>query len=194
MDSQSATNMTSMSADAPSICIPRVFQNISQKRVQRVFEELDVGKIERVDMVERTNVKGEKFKRCFIHFINWATNVRAQEVRSKLLAGEEIKIIYDDPWFWKCSASRIPKPVHGGAQRGVRRPRPRIDLEGSSSVSACQWVKKSKDVSLQKEMREAADEETTKTDSAAATKTDSEATTNTDSEATTKTDSAAAAV
>lgn len=180
MDSQSATNMTSMSADAPSICIPRVFQNISQKRVQRVFEELDVGKIERVDMVERTNTKGEKFKRCFVHFINWAANTQAQEVRSKLLAGEEIKIIYDDPWFWKCSASRVPKPVHGGAQRGVQRPRPRIDLKGSSSVSS-QWVKKSKDVSLQKEMKEVLaggniDEETTKTDSAATTKTDSAAT------------------
>ena len=49
----------------PSICVPRVFPNITWKRVKEVFEELGLGEVERVDMVNKTNDKGEKFKRVF---------------------------------------------------------------------------------------------------------------------------------
>ena len=42
-----------------SLCIPRVFVNIDEKRVRAVFEQL-LGKIYRVDIIERTNEKGRE--------------------------------------------------------------------------------------------------------------------------------------
>ena len=103
----------------PSMCIPRVFSNIDEKRVRRIFDELNMGQIERVDVVSKTTEKGEKFNRVFVHFRRWFSNTNADTARERLLNGKEIKIIYDEPWFWKVSAYREPEakvqpkaPVH----------------------------------------------------------------------------------
>jgi hypothetical protein len=67
--------------------------------------------------------------------------VRARE---RILSGKELKIVYDEPWFWKVSANRAvvrTKVVqagsgdggHGGHGRGRGpRPRPRIRMDDSS--------------------------------------------------------------
>lgn len=115
----------------PSICVPRVFPNITWKRVKEVFEELGLGEVERVDMVNKTNDKGEKFKRVFVHFKRWNKNKTAQSVKEKLLSGDSVKVVYDDPWFWKVFVSNAPKPVwekrerkpHTGAKKQQRKPR-----------------------------------------------------------------------
>ena len=106
-------------ASVPSMCIPRVFPNIDEKRVRRIFDELNMGQIERVDVVSKTTEKGEKFNRVFVHFRRWFSNANADTARERLLNGKEIKIIYDEPWFWKVSAYREPEakvqpkaPVH----------------------------------------------------------------------------------
>tara|TARA_R110002073_G_scaffold5589_14_gene34267 strand:- start:343 stop:960 length:618 start_codon:yes stop_codon:yes gene_type:complete len=79
--------------------------------VKDVFEELfGNGCIERIDMVQKISGNSEKFQRVFVHFKYWSAAPRNQQVRQRLIDGHQIKIVYDDPWFWKCSASRIPKP------------------------------------------------------------------------------------
>jgi hypothetical protein len=90
----------------PSLCIPRVFVNIDEKRIRRIFDELNMGDILRIDVVSKTTNKGEKFNRVFIHFKKWFSNKNSDIARERLLNGKEIKIIYDDPWFWKVSSYR----------------------------------------------------------------------------------------
>ena len=99
-----------------SLCIPRVFVNIDEKRVRAVFEQL-LGKIYRVDIIERTNEKGEKYKRVFVHFEYWYNTEEAQKAKARLEEGKELKIVYDDPWFWKVSINKVNT-----------RPRQRINL------------------------------------------------------------------
>ena len=95
----------------PSICIPRVFTNTTRKHIFEVFSELKLGKIDRIDMVHKTNKENEEYFRVFIHFASWNKhNDTAISVRKKLLAGNEVKIVHQDPWFWKCSASKLDKP------------------------------------------------------------------------------------
>ena len=94
----------------PSLCIPRVFVNIDEKRIRRIFDELNMGEIQRIDVVSKTTEKGEKFNRVFIHFKRWFSNENSDTARERLLNGKEIKIIYDDPWFWKVSAYREAPP------------------------------------------------------------------------------------
>jgi hypothetical protein len=94
----------------PSICIPRVFPNITWQRVKSIFEEMELGVIDRVDMVNKTNEKGEKFKRVFVHFKHWSRSASAKQVKEALLNGESVKIEYDQPWFWKVYLSNAPKP------------------------------------------------------------------------------------
>ncbi len=90
----------------PSLCIPRVFLNVDEKQIRRIFNELDMGEIQRIDIVNKTTEKGEKFNRVFVHFKRWFETENANLARDRLLEGKEIKIIYDDPWFWKVSAYR----------------------------------------------------------------------------------------
>lgn len=90
----------------PSLCIPRVFPNIDEKRIRRIFAELGLGEIHHIDIVNKTTEKGEQFNRIFIHFQSWFSNANANAARDRLLNGKEIKIVYDDPWFWKVSAYR----------------------------------------------------------------------------------------
>ena len=89
-----------------TLCIPRVFPNIVEQRIRRVFAELDLGIIERVDIVEKIGKNGEKFNRVFIHFRTWNESDNAKAAKELLLKGKEIKVIYDDPWFWKISMYR----------------------------------------------------------------------------------------
>lgn len=116
-------------ANVPSMCIPRVFKNITRERVMGVIRDLDLGLIDHVDMVQRENEKGDKFQRVFIHFKKWHSNPNAIKAREMLISGKEIKIIYDEPWFWKISAN---KSVSGGASVPAGEPqqkRPIIQFE-----------------------------------------------------------------
>jgi len=119
----------------PSICIPRVFKSTTRKDLYGVIERLNLGAVERIDMVPKTNDRGESYYKVFIHFKQWNNkNTVALATRTKLLQGEEIKIVYNEPWFWKCTASRVVKPEF----RDYSAPPPRIDLGGCKSLSAAQ--------------------------------------------------------
>ena len=106
-----ASNLITVPTNEPSVCIPRLFMNIQKERVYDVFVDLfGRNAIERVDMIERKNDAGEEYKRAFIHFKSWPRTEQATEVRLKLLNSEEVKIMYDQPWFWRISASRVLRP------------------------------------------------------------------------------------
>jgi hypothetical protein len=91
-------------ASIPSLCIPRVYPNIDERRIRKTFDDLNLGIIERVDIVRKTTEKGEKCNRVFIHFSRWFSSKNADTARERLLNGQDIKVIYDDPWFWKVAA------------------------------------------------------------------------------------------
>ena len=113
----------------PSLCIPRVFNNIDESRIRQVFNELGLGKIHHIDVIERKNEKGEPFKRAYIHFESWYWNEDAQAARRKLITGKEIKIVYDNPWFWKVSANKWT-PSNDRRDEGPRQiSRPHIEFE-----------------------------------------------------------------
>jgi len=101
-----AIDFRTLPACIPSLCIPRVYANISEARIRKIFDELKIGIIERIDIVSKTTEKGERFNRVFIHMERWFRDGNAEIARERLLNGKDIKIIYDDPWFWKVSAFR----------------------------------------------------------------------------------------
>ena len=93
-------------ANVPVLCIPRVDRNIEETHIRKIFNELNMGTLERIDIVikRNDNKKDNNFNRVFIHFQEWNDSENAQIARQRLLEGKEIKIIYDEPWFWKISA------------------------------------------------------------------------------------------
>ena len=118
-------DLRTIPVSTPSLCIPRVFPNIGEKRIRSIFNDLNLGEIDRVDIVSKTSDKGEKFNRIFIHFKRWGTEGNAEVARQRLLNGQDIKIVYDDPWFWKISAYR--PPAIQSQSRDRRAPRLELD-------------------------------------------------------------------
>ena len=91
---------------APSLCIPRVFDtSVTKQYVYRVFDKYNWGPISRVDLVVKN-----KNTRIFVHFKYWIENEKNATLKDHLLQGNAVNIIHSHPWFWKCSASKIPKP------------------------------------------------------------------------------------
>jgi hypothetical protein len=113
--------------NVPSLCIPRVFTNWTESRIHRIFDDLGMGEILRIDVVSKTTEKGEKFNRVFVHFKRWFSNQNADMARERLLNGKEIKIVYDDPWFWKVSAYR--EAVKKSDHHPEREERPRASIK-----------------------------------------------------------------
>lgn len=99
----------------PSLCIPRVFTNINEHQIRKIFDDLELGIIERIDIVSKYSQSGEKYNRVFIHFKRWFNEQKT--VRQRLLTGNDIKIIYDEPWFWKVSAYRETSSINKKTDR-----------------------------------------------------------------------------
>ena len=104
--------------NVPSLCIPRVFTNWTESRIRHIFDEICLGEILRIDVISKNTEKGEKFNRVFVHFKRWFSNPNADMARERLLNGKDIKIVYDEPWFWKISAYRETR----NEQASVLRP------------------------------------------------------------------------
>ena len=47
-------------------------------------------------------IKIKKGYRVFIHFKCWNDSVNSLKVRELLSLGQDFKIMYVEPWFWKC--------------------------------------------------------------------------------------------
>ena len=100
-----------------SLVIPRVFNNISWRRITQVFKSLGWGFVERVDTIP---VQGGNFKRAFVHFMpgRWNTqNPSAMAALDALRNGQLVKIVYHEPWFWKVGISSSPKPTEALEKR-----------------------------------------------------------------------------
>lgn len=116
----------SIPSSEPSLCIPRVFANVSEERIIRCWELLlgvgtDDDYIDRVDMIPQHDTSnGYDYWRVFIHFNEWPDTPSSNEIRHRILQGETCKVVYDDPWWWNVSVSRRPKPRH----KNGRRPAP----------------------------------------------------------------------
>lgn len=116
-------------AQGVSICIPRVFNNISWKRIKGHMIDANLGFVERVDVVP---VAGKNYKRAFVHFAAGKWNMRDATARAALKAlqeGKKIKLEYEAPWYWLVGIS--------GAARPAEAPKPkqrktRIDLSPST--------------------------------------------------------------
>ena len=108
-----------------SVVIPMVFANIRESRIRGVFEALNLGEIIRIDMVPKKAsmavTHGKKMNTVFVHFKRISPEV------FEALKGEKsfVKVVYDEPWFWKIYRSDRPMPQ--------RRAAPTLEIPVSNS-------------------------------------------------------------
>ena len=99
------------SITVPSICIPRVSSNITKQYIKSIFEQIfGNNSIERIDLVKKTYSNNKIYFTAFIHFNYWNDSSNVQAIRNRIMNNQTFKIVYSEPWFWKCSISKAIKP------------------------------------------------------------------------------------
>lgn len=100
-----------METSYPSICIPRVFKEITKEDVYNTFSRiLGENVIERIDLVSRNKDQEDGYNRVFVHVVSWPEQGKAAVIRQRLIDNLPVNVVYKEPWFWKCAASRVAKP------------------------------------------------------------------------------------
>lgn len=90
-----------MTSSHYSIYIPRIFNNIPNKKIADVFDKLGLGEVSTMDIIYKTGSDGSRYKMAFIHFANWYNTSTALMFRNKIEnPAIEAKLVYDDPWYW----------------------------------------------------------------------------------------------
>lgn len=105
-----------MSANKPivySICIPYVFNHIPPSCIRTIFHKLGLGTVEQVDMVPKKDHKTtQDIFQVFVHFSSWnkSSDPTTARLHTLLEAGEKVKVVYNNPWFWMVSKSTSKLP------------------------------------------------------------------------------------
>ena len=91
-----------------SICIPRVSSATDKKYIKTVFEKI-IGLTCNIQIIFVDIKNDERFKRVFINIKYDSTannkNNKINNLRERLENGKQLKIVYSDPLFWRCSLS-----------------------------------------------------------------------------------------
>lgn len=102
----------------PSLCLPRVYFGFDEAYIRNVFYNMfghttvdGQSPVQRIDLVPREDRKtGEPFNVVFVHFKKTTINNQfIQNFTHQLNQGQELRIYYSHPWFWKVSKRKVRK-------------------------------------------------------------------------------------
>jgi hypothetical protein len=97
-----------------SIYIPHVFSNITEDRITRVFDSLSLGKVKRIDFVEKMSKYGTVYNAAYIHFEHWYDTVTSKSFQERVRnPDKEARLVYDEPWYWIVLENHGAKSVPG---------------------------------------------------------------------------------
>ena len=122
------------------LCIPRVFKNITKRRVFACMCNTGWGEISHVDLINCGS-----YQKAFVHFVpnGWSYGSEPEAVLRRLQAGQEVVFTYDvndkhpEGWFWKISISKALNPKY--RPKRVRR-RQSVDLSSTMNPTASLFV------------------------------------------------------
>jgi len=99
---------------AMSLYIPHVFPNFTSEYIARVFELLEIGYVDHVDMVAKLDKNGRPYNSAYIHFAEWCNTIITKNFQKRVLDPErEALIVHDDPWYWIVLENKGKKHVPG---------------------------------------------------------------------------------
>ena len=81
-----------------TIYIPRVSTAIQRQQIFKIFSNLRIGFIDKI--IEHPNKVDNTIKRVLVKFKTWVNNKNSLLIMKRFDDNKDIKIVYDDPWFW----------------------------------------------------------------------------------------------
>ena len=85
-----------------SLYIPRVTPEWADlDRMAAKFLELEVGKVRRIDFVEKTSANGYQYYQAFVHFETWNDCQTTRHMQERIAdPNRQCRLVYNDPWYW----------------------------------------------------------------------------------------------
>jgi len=84
-----------------SLYIPHVFPNFTTEYITGVFQTLDLGRVDHVDLVSKIDKNGKYYNAAYVHFAEWFDGPAAQNFQERVTnPNKEARIIHDEPWYW----------------------------------------------------------------------------------------------
>ena len=115
------------------VCISFVHTNIDAVRISQIFQSMGWGTPKRIDIKARQPRPGQKEHN--IVFIHFPVDILDARVNAQLEAGQAVKVVYDQPWFWKVLK------YFAKTQHPVQRPAPYVDFGHNTSVPQQAFIK-----------------------------------------------------
>ncbi len=81
------------------ICIPKVSTKTTKQYIFSIFCSLKIGFIEKLTEVPIRN--DPLHKRIFVK-IKWNQSNLSKYICNRFESGENVKVVYSDPWYWIC--------------------------------------------------------------------------------------------
>lgn len=85
------------------LCIPRVPASVTHEHIQQVFSKLNAGTLTKITDIQLRNET--EHKRIILRIV-WNQTPMAQYIKNRLFAGNNVKLVYSDPWYWKLVLGR----------------------------------------------------------------------------------------
>jgi hypothetical protein len=102
-----------------SLYINHVFINITKERMIQVFQKRQIGKVNHVDFVAKFGKGNKIHQSAYLHFDYWYDTKASRDMQSDLEVGKEVRMYYDDPWYWQIYKNETKK-FGGNGQRKER--------------------------------------------------------------------------
>ena len=97
-----------------SLYIPHVFGNVTKDIIIKTIEFQCLGKVNKIDFVEKIGKNGKTYNSAFVHFEYWYDNISSVHFQERVKnPGKEARIVYKDPWFWVCFENTGKKHIPG---------------------------------------------------------------------------------
>jgi len=107
-----------------SLYIPHVFGNVTKEFMIKTIEFQGLGKVNKIDFVEKMGKNGKTYNTAFVHFEYWYDNISSVHFQERVKdTNKEARIVYKDPWFWVCFENTGKKHIPGERKE-------RINLKG----------------------------------------------------------------
>jgi len=81
--------------DNLSVYIPFIHKSCSEEIIKYVFNNLFIGRIQRVELVAK-----RQHSCGFVYFYSWYDNIASINLRNKINNGGKGKIVYNEPYYW----------------------------------------------------------------------------------------------
>jgi hypothetical protein len=103
-----------------SLFVPHVYSNFTSAMVTEVFNGLHIGEVKSVDLIPKMGSDSKRYNAAYIHFTSWHDTKVAHDFQKRLLdPKQEVKVMYDHPWYWIVLENKGKKHMSGERKQTI---------------------------------------------------------------------------